>query len=176
MRPLLKCSALASATLFLLFCFLLGRSGFVRDDLDLKISKSHVLFLESSKGAFRILYIRDLGYSGLDDFQPLKKSRIAITHESPPSGLDASNFGDVGWDVHNRAFELGACYAKYIYSEKLIVLPDWFIVLVSSTLPLAWTVSRFKSRKRNAGLCPRCGYDIRASSNRCSECGEELST
>jgi hypothetical protein len=54
--------------------------------------------------------------------------------------------------------------------------PDWALlvptaaVLVASVVP-AW---RRRSRRRR-GLCLRCGYDLRFSSDRCPECGLEKS-
>jgi hypothetical protein len=52
-------------------------------------------------------------------------------------------------------------------------------VLVSSVLPLAWIILWFRrseARRRRArlGLCPACGYDIRAYSDECPGCGRPI--
>ena len=52
------------------------------------------------------------------------------------------------------------------------------VVLVSVFL-LTQAVSRLVERRRSLrafekGRCARCGYDTRASSGRCPECGDEL--
>jgi predicted amidophosphoribosyltransferase len=33
---------------------------------------------------------------------------------------------------------------------------------------------RIMEQRFNRGLCPNCGYDIRASKDRCPECGFEI--
>jgi hypothetical protein len=59
-----------------------------------------------------------------------------------------------------------------------IRFPHWFAAAVSGAgvWPwLGWVVFRHRrDRRRNrAGLCPQCGYDIRANPAKCSECGHE---
>jgi hypothetical protein len=55
-------------------------------------------------------------------------------------------------------------------------IPYWLIVLLSSALPLWAIYSRWTQRRRHReGLCLVCGYDLRASTDRCPECGEPIS-
>ena len=61
------------------------------------------------------------------------------------------------------------------YQHKLTV-PYWFLLALTGTPP-AWRLltlkSRVRRRRRERGLCARCGYDLRGSkdSGRCPECG-----
>jgi hypothetical protein len=50
--------------------------------------------------------------------------------------------------------------------------PYWCPAVGSAVLPMAWIALR--SRRRHGlrgGCCPICGYDLRASPERCPECG-----
>jgi len=51
-------------------------------------------------------------------------------------------------------------------------LPLWLPGLIAGALPACRTWSRFHKRRRTRrGLCPACGYDLRASPGKCPECG-----
>jgi hypothetical protein len=52
----------------------------------------------------------------------------------------------------------------------LIFAPCWLLALVLGISPGAWVVRRLR-RRHPPGLCPSCGYDLRASPERCPECG-----
>jgi hypothetical protein len=50
-------------------------------------------------------------------------------------------------------------------------LPWWFLTLVPAAGFAAGLRSLRRRRVREAGLCPACGYDLRATPDRCPECG-----
>ena len=50
-----------------------------------------------------------------------------------------------------------------------VTVPHWFPVMLFAAVPSV----RFRPRRRRrpVGLCPACGYDLRATPDRCPECG-----
>jgi 4-amino-4-deoxy-L-arabinose transferase-like glycosyltransferase len=54
----------------------------------------------------------------------------------------------------------------------ILAVPVWSLLLMTLTLPAACLrLARRHRRRERHGQCPRCGYDLRATPDRCPECG-----
>jgi hypothetical protein len=57
-------------------------------------------------------------------------------------------------------------------ARKLLFVVGYFLLAVSLCLIfLARRATHRVNRRLAGGLCPNCGYDLRASKDRCPECG-----
>ena len=53
-----------------------------------------------------------------------------------------------------------------------MLLPYWLLTLPTVILPAVWFWRRWKlSERKEASLCRVCGYDLRATPDRCPQCG-----
>ena len=86
--------------------------------------------------------------------------------ELPPYGewyfpLQTERFG---FGAVLESDEGGAAYG--------LLVPHWFVATLTAVSPAAWLWAHVRRRRRIVrGLCPACGYDLRASPARCPECG-----
>ena len=59
-----------------------------------------------------------------------------------------------------------------VVTRHMFYLPYWLPALVAGLMPGIWLWGRWTIRfRRKHGLCLNCGYDLRASKERCPECG-----
>jgi hypothetical protein len=69
---------------------------------------------------------------------------------------------------HALGFGLGAD----LFGNPRVVIPHWFIAVISMLLPAWWLLRRHRAKRAaRMGVCPSCGYDLRATPERCPECG-----
>ena len=90
-------------------------------------------------------------------------AKIAIDRPQPQSTFDFNYF----------RFRLA--HRHQTLSNWTAGVPYWFLCLALAAGP-AWHAAgwrrRVRSERARRGLCPRCGYDLRATPDRCPECGE----
>jgi hypothetical protein len=66
-------------------------------------------------------------------------------------------------------------YHHYAYHGSrgwAVIIPYWIVALVASIAPLRWMQLLMRARRIEPHYCRSCGYDLRATPDRCPECGE----
>jgi hypothetical protein len=84
-------------------------------------------------------------------------------------GRGAFQFSEGPVIVYNRTL---GCLEMFGYTHQ-ISLPVWFVMELLAILPalVGWRSRRIRIQRAQKGLCPVCGYDLRATPQRCPECG-----
>ena len=74
----------------------------------------------------------------------------------------SAGFGASLWDAPSGHFAFASA-------------PAWLVFPLTIIFPLRWSSRQFTRQRRvRRGQCLNCGYDLRASTDRCPECGEPI--
>jgi hypothetical protein len=95
-------------------------------------------------------------------------------------GWQSSGYGNVAglyWrrDKAHRWGDLRSTFrfqTQSVGTYRGVIFPHWPVALLSAILPALRLRTAIRSRCRErVGLCPNCGYDLRATPHGCPECG-----
>ena len=169
-RKLFTLAAGTSAVLCVAVCVLWVRSYSVADVWGWGGRPDANVSVVSVYGRIWSEYIREIGFTGGATRPPGIQGYYAM----PVSG-DPFRSWEPTWSF---------CGFRWMESDPLpgepiptvlrvLAVPHWALVLATGTLPGIWLVA-WRRRHRRApspGRCASCGYDLRATPDRCPECG-----
>jgi hypothetical protein len=136
----------------------------------------HGLQLSCTRGQFRFTRSSDT----LD--VPRENPITGAPSAGPDWGTGRLGVAHVGWEtppphsLWNRlgffAYDSGIVTSFSDNNERVWTVPAWLPAIAFALLPAAAVTRGWRSRRRaRAGFCARCGYDVRATPDRCPECG-----
>jgi hypothetical protein len=77
----------------------------------------------------------------------------------------------LGFEYHVQGWTRGGA-RDVVYRGTFISFPDWLAIALFGVVWSPWVfIWRRKRRRRARGMCMSCGYDLRATPERCPECG-----
>ena len=113
--------------------------------------------------------------SGFDQVTVADVARAADVSEgtviASATGSVSGVTNDVGFVEGPNGRLIIAVYCEN-FPDQHVRIPDWLLIASTLLLPCPWIARAIKhKRTKAAGLCPHCGYDLRATPERCPECG-----
>lgn len=152
------------------------------------------VYIESGAGTFGVRYttLQDDGTAGRRlNYRPPAPWRAGREPSGPPIGarnrwhLNGAPVGNaplwlwhcLGFVVRRDVYSTSYTPATGIHwattSDAVnVVVPAWSAALATGLLPAVWITHRIRERRRRRiGCCRACGYDLRATPDRCPECG-----
>ena len=158
-RILLDAVTVLSLLLFLATVALWIRGHFAYDVIGYRNEWGSVR-LQSSRGGLAVVAMSFSEASPLDEagwYWQVTQSRTSLWHE-----------GGLGFAFDS--VQVGSRYVRGLF------VPAWFAALVTGIPPALGLWRRLRKRRSTLNLCPVCGYDLRATPDRCPECGAVASS
>ena len=107
------------------------------------------------------------------DSRTLELTRYRFLTNLVPDFTSSWHCMGFSWESRPTGFVSGAVI---IVRQSSLRIPFWALLVVFGIMPTWWLLAY--RRRRMAGLrrghCPICDYDLRASKERCPECGTPI--
>ena len=175
-RVLFTIAAGLSLVMFMAVVGVWVRSLFCRDIVGFVSGNGNGQLIQSIRGRLHIITSLDGRSSGSFSHQADRLVPDALWNGGM-SGYPVKVEWHLGhvWQLYSQHhyFSIDTIPSRVLTTNhRLLVLPYWSPAALFSILPTIWLWRFVKyGRRRKIGHCPKCNYDLRATPQRCPECG-----